>query len=706
MSAWIEDAQVLTEVRELNWSEHSVLLRTTAVQEFLENVNLSSHAVVAPKGFGKTFVLKLKRVSLQDNGYRCFPLSPIVDRPSNRPPILPTEIINFLENSENWEILWQISFCICIIKGFQEEPDVKKQISYLLDARDLNPTLSTIISHPYINNPFDVLHDCISAQRSEIFSTLSLAQNFTRIFSTIHKKAAIFVDNIDEYLVHYINFAYVRQSAIHENFVRIWHAGQIGAWLALRRLQGINPHIRIFISIRKEAYHYAQGHEPDFANLRSFRRELTYKRDDIRQIIENNVSAESASKLVEKNNRSPILKFLGSKNEFISNSGTAKQETAIDYWIRHCSTRPRDAVAVGREISLIRPSERSQQSIRSAINAAAAERVEALFSEVAPFFSALYPDIFPRVLKSNVLNQKAILEASQAYASIASEQYETVPDVDQPFSALYAMGLIGIVQQSRDDPRMLVQSFAAVGEVPFGSGSALPEAETYVVHPSLSDFIIRRNVGLLKTLSRNNVIGDGLEWRAEEELRFVAIGDIRGFRELIMQNVGGAQTFDRYWNEVFRQLTSNLDYAITSSGDRLIIADRSPSLLLRAAQGLLGQLENSGYHLQMRIGAHSGFWRLNQELEGIAQPEISDVVGVAARIEPLARPGDILLSQQFVDDANRCGYDLDQHALTIVDDNYVDAARYEAGVGVLISREGREAPQRMSLYKVGRNMVR
>ena len=98
-----------------------------------------------------------------------------------------------------------------------------------------------------------------------------------------------------------------------------------------------------------------------------------------------------------------------------------------------------------------------------------------------------------------------------------------------------------------------------------------------------------------------------------------------------MPNVGGAQTFDRYWNEVFRQLTSNLDYAITSSGDRLIIADRSPSLLLRAAQGLLGQLENSGYHLQMRIGAHSGFWRLNQELEGIAQPEISDIGGVAAR---------------------------------------------------------------------------
>src|ERR1700722_18800552 len=48
---------------------------------------------------------------------------------------------------------------------------------------------------------------------------------------------------------------------------------------------------------------------------------------------------------------------------------------------------------------------------------------------------------------------------------------------------------------------------------------------------------------------------------------------------------------------------------------------RNSHLLLRAAQGLLGQLENSGYHLQMRIGAHSGYWRLNQELEGI-EPEL------------------------------------------------------------------------------------
>ncbi len=129
MPAWVEDAQQLTEPRDLTSSQGSVLLRTTEVEEFLSNLNLSSHALVAPKGFGKTLVLKLKRISLQENEYRCFPFSPIVDRPSNKPPILPNEIINVLESSDNWETLWNIAFSICLIKGFQDDRDVHQQLN-------------------------------------------------------------------------------------------------------------------------------------------------------------------------------------------------------------------------------------------------------------------------------------------------------------------------------------------------------------------------------------------------------------------------------------------------------------------------------------------------------------------------------------------------------------------------------------------------
>ncbi|HTR14132.1 MAG TPA: hypothetical protein VMI72_12985 [Roseiarcus sp.] len=386
MSAWVEDAQQLTEIKDLSNSQHSVLLRTAEVTEFLSNINLPSHALVAPKGFGKTLVLKLKRISLQDADYKCFPLSPIVDRPMNKPPILPDEKIDVLEHSDNWGTLWNIALSICLIKGFLEDQDVQTQVTRILKTRGIPSALFTIMTHPHINRPFDILHDCLASQRNELYSIMRCAQLFTRVFGTIHKKSPIFIDNIDEYLQHYINFSYSRRDDVHEKFLRIWYAGQLGAWTSLRRLHGLNPHIRIFVSIRKEAYHYAAKREAEFSNLRSFRRELRYNREDIKQIVENNISVTPKSELADKNNQNTILRFLGPDNEFVTSGGIAKPELTVDYWIRHCSLRPRDAVTIGKEISLIRAKERTQQAIRAAINAAAAESVETLFNEAAPFF--------------------------------------------------------------------------------------------------------------------------------------------------------------------------------------------------------------------------------------------------------------------------------------------------------------------------------
>jgi len=254
------------------------------------------------------------------------------------------------------------------------------------------------------------------------------------------------------------------------------------------------------------------------------------------------------------------------------------------------------------------------------------------------------------------------------------------------------LGLVGIVQQSRDDPARLVQKFAPVGEIAFGQIHVLPRAETYLIHPSLSDFITRRNVAFLKELNRHNVIGDELEWRPEESIRFVAVGDIRGYRENVVQNSGKSQTFDKYWRDLFRQFTHDLDYANMMAGDSLILADRSPGRLLRAAIGLGAQLGVSGYNLRIRMGAHSGFWKLNPALEGVQHPEISDIVVVAVRIEPLAKPGDILLSQQFLDDARRYGYDFEGKPPLLVDQEYVGSERYQAEDGVLISKEKETAP--------------
>ena len=61
---------------------------------------------------------------------------------------------------------------------------------------------------------------------------------------------------------------------------------------------------------------------------------------------------------------------------------------------------------------------------------------------------------------------------------------------------------------------------------------------------------------------------------------------------------------------------------------------------------------------------------------------------------------DILLSQQFVDDAQRYGYRFEEEGPSLVDDQYVGAQRYQAGAGVLISKDS-EAAQHVPIYLFG-----
>lgn len=692
MSAWIEDAQIITEIKDLARNSTTILQKTADVDDFLSNADLTSAALVAPKGFGKTLIMKLKRVALQDDGYRCLPEGMILDRPRDRPPILAADILNFLEASENWETAWQIAFSLAVIKANRDDANVVRLTKSLF----VNDTVAqNLLENPTIETPFEALHAILLRSRSEIFEIFRHSAGFTSIYQRIHKKTAIFVDNIDEYLEHYINYEYGRKTATHAQYLKLWHNGQIGAWHALRRLNGINPHIRIFISMRKEAYHYASEKEAQFANLRSFAKDLRYTREDIVKIIENNIVSEPSSKLVDKNAKDPFRQFVGASAEIISNSGTGKLEQLKDYWIRHCTLRPRDAISIGKAISALKPGVRDGKNVRNAINTAAAERAQSLFAEVMPFFDGLFPDIFHRIIRTNVLSNDEVSDMASKYTSTVSEQFGVSSEsISHPFCALYAIGLVGVVAEDRDRRGRLIQTFSPVGKVPFGKVNILPRADRYLLHPSFTDYIQSRNVGFIKTTNRQNVIGDTLEWRSEQEIRFVIIGDMRGYRERIMNKPGSSQTFAAFWADTFRAFTGDLDFADWSQGDRVVLADRSPTRLIEKAKSLMIALRESQYQLSFRMGGHSGFWRLNNDADGSTQPEISEVLGVAARIEPHARPGDIVVSELFLHHAEGLGLDVSKLNFERADASYgFSADRFFPDKGLLISKLNKEAEE-------------
>jgi hypothetical protein len=62
-NAWVEDARNLDNAEQLLHSASGVLQETPAIADFLRN-ETNKRIVVAPKGYGKTFLLKSKRILL------------------------------------------------------------------------------------------------------------------------------------------------------------------------------------------------------------------------------------------------------------------------------------------------------------------------------------------------------------------------------------------------------------------------------------------------------------------------------------------------------------------------------------------------------------------------------------------------------------------------------------------------------------------
>ncbi|ASJ72038.1 hypothetical protein [Granulosicoccus antarcticus] len=697
---WIEDAQQLTESDIQQQTSHSLLKRTQAVDDFLSESNIRSTALVAPKGFGKTLMLKMKRMSLESS-HRCIPTSAVLDRPLPRPPTLQKNLTSDLKNTELWESLWQIAFSITALKSFCRATDQSNDLSYVRSRLPRASQMVKILDDHHLDTPFSILHEFLSGSPNEVHSAVQVSHHILGGFSRINMPIAIFIDNIDEYLEAYINERPSERTELHAIYLRIWHNGQIGAWHALRRLNGSNPRIKIFISMRKEAYFYATANEPQFANLKAFAKVLSYDRDDMIDIIYNNIRSEQKKKLVDPDKKDAMLQFVGTASEWISNSGTGKPESVLTYWLRHCTTRPRDCVSVGAEISRLGPERRSRATVRATINRVSEERVKSLFTEVGPFLDHFYPKLLADVVKTNVFGIDELTEASMAYAALASETYGASGDAcEHVFCALYSLGLVGIVKRDRNRDEGLIQEFAPVGTIALGTMRVLPKAETYLLHPALSDYLAGLDASFLNKMNCHNVIGDGLEWRIESFSRLVLRGDVVGFRENIMNNPSAATGFDSYWHKVYREYTSDLDYAHASDGDSITLADRSSMRVLKVAQCMMRAFEDSDFQLKMRFGGHRGQWKIQHGDDGIARVELSEILGVAARIEPLANPGDILISQHAYENILRRERPDIAKLLKCIKANYSHNINFSSKGEVDISKK-LESPECMMLYTVG-----
>jgi class 3 adenylate cyclase len=124
-------------------------------------------------------------------------------------------------------------------------------------------------------------------------------------------------------------------------------------------------------------------------------------------------------------------------------------------------------------------------------------------------------------------------------------------------------------------------------------------------------------------------------------------GDVRGLGAILQDPVAGA-SFPIFFSEAVAECGRDLAVASASDGDAVLLVDPNPRQVVLAALALRQRLLRSAYGCDIRFGGDAGFVEVSGDGPD-ARARTGLALMVAARVEPHAAPGAILVTGQFVD---------------------------------------------------------
>src|SRR5215470_40781 len=306
MQAWIIDASEM-DAEDILSFRSNLLHPNPEIRSFLKPDNKGTTIVIAPKGFGKTLLLKAKRLSIQDKYARILPSGALVEKPSGLPSVIPTSDYGDLRDSEGyWRSVWLLSFTIAVLRATDHMPTDQGL------ARCSRP-LRAIFQDDNLVSVWEIFDHILSAP-VHTYHQLNNDYNDALLpaFRRLHESTAIFVDNIDEYyegVLREMN-AERHPAGGHTPGGRVkrsfWHLAQHGIAAAARELSQINSHVKIYVSIRKEVLQGIIGDTHFGQQLRSKSLIISYTDSDLLEIIHKNIAHSDAEDLADPHARDPV----------------------------------------------------------------------------------------------------------------------------------------------------------------------------------------------------------------------------------------------------------------------------------------------------------------------------------------------------------------------------------------------------------------
>jgi hypothetical protein len=659
---WRVEADTLPEMAYDHY-RHTLIHETSSIKAYLAPKHQERTILVAPKGYGKTLLLIAKKKSLLEarSGQIVMAENRFIDRPLGIFPVIKRELLDLLSSDyEFWKSLWKISLSLSAIKAFARATRERPTDRALLDHDWYGRIIAD--DHKYFEAG-EIFADLLSQDYKYIINIIAKSNAVFPYFNRINTQIVFFIDNVDEYFRPVLEDRSARASGRHSLYRNrsnaVWSLAQIALASVAYELEKTNHHIKIYCTIRHEAFLKMPEVESDAFQISGRCTKIEYTRDDLEKIFLKNIEITAKDLLVDSDSTDAMLRLVGEDNKLVDHRFVAKLEPIFDYFLRHTLYRPRDLMFIGGEIVKINPSQRSADAIRAAVDTATKTIVNSIFGEMRPFFSVPNRELLFKRIEANVMNLDQLEEISEAY--VADLGNEVSRDADEeigyPFSVLHKLGLLGTVRLEFGNQGRWLQRFLQPTEIQISNDTELPVSEYYLVHPALDQSIYERSAGFTRGYDTRNIIGNQLQWEEPISYSFVLKGDMVGYSHVMNSELYEIVTRKLY--EWAREICTDLMFVDVSGGDSILMIDGSPQRILRCAKELVRRAGDFQERpMKMRFGGAAGpiaFERMRRMHNG-SWDTITVPMGLALRttalLEPLATPGSALVEERFHQFAN------------------------------------------------------
>jgi hypothetical protein len=635
MRAWTVDAD---DIRVAEDFDESLLHRTPEIDAFLTPGRDDKFIVIGTKGFGKTLLLKAKRILYQREGNAiCLPSGNLLDKPIGDKIFSRESIAFFASSPLPWSKVWLAAIALAVLKHAGAVGGLK-----------VNTRLSGLIGDAHLHSVIDHFVRLLDFTPSELQRVATDTDgHLVPRLRALKSPLTIFIDGIDEYFNKHLEDLSINASVTGELSPEVWYFAQLGLVEVAYQIRRINHHLKVFAAIRKEAYARLPQRTAMSQQYRGSAVDIVYSPESLREIFVNNIRLVKADRMVlpARARANPLEAFLGRTS--VTDTYTREEEDAFEYVCRHTLLRPRDLMTIGDRLAALRPDERrNEHRLKEAVNQAATEIAHEYLAEIAPHVGDLELERLFHRLPGHILTRSEVEEIFNDHSAGASEG-------EHVLHALYRVGLLGYVQHDlvRGEWR---QRFLRPGEATLEPNGVLPRATHYLIHPVLSDVIGRINPAFLQRIDRSNIVGYERSWHEPgnvdrvEYMRPCCVlkADVHGFGSLM--RAGMDAPVRKALEEAVTRWASAAAIAATWAGDAALIADDDPVALAQTARHLMDDVYKAPGRPRLRIALHYGEVRTR-----VSDADLSTIIvggeGIlcASRVEQIVEPGQIWATEAF-----------------------------------------------------------